>query len=94
MPLPTAVGPASTVSRAGVGLLRARLIVPPAVELSGAEPLDERRDLVRPEAPHAAGLGDPDLFHDRPALTLPTPGSDSSSATTFSLPMISSVWPS
>src|ERR687893_721632 len=76
VPFPTAVGPASTVSRAGMWF-----VAPwrsgtcgagwPAggAEMS-AKPLDERLGLVRPEAAYPASLGDPDLFHDRPSLHL------------------------
>src|SRR5690606_20849301 len=44
------------------------------VVLISAKPLDERRRLVGSEASDAAGLGDPDLFHDRPGLNLTDPG--------------------
>src|SRR3954469_14633141 len=68
-PLPTAVGPASTVRR--------RLPWPPgqvwparSTARSAVEALDERGDLVGPETPHAPRLGDADLFHDLPGAHL------------------------
>src|SRR3954453_5554795 len=69
VPLPTAVGPASTVRR--------RLPWPPgqvwparSTARSAVEALDERGDLVGPETPHAPRLGDPDLLHDLPGAHL------------------------
>ena len=60
VPFPTAVGPASTVNR------RDRLVPPSVTHRSAGEALDERSDLVRPQAAHPPRLGDADLFHDLP----------------------------
>src|SRR5690242_8249193 len=64
VPLPTAVGPASTVSRPGTALICSVAESPPNTPGSAAESLDQGGDLVGPETPHAARLGDPDLLHD------------------------------
>src|SRR5689334_8109311 len=66
VPLPTAVGPASTVSRPGPGTppVSSVVISPPNTGVSAAEALDQGGDLVRAQTSHATRLGDPDLFHD------------------------------
>src|SRR3954453_10325165 len=66
VPLPTAVGPARTVSRRGSG----GILAAPEPTRSAVEALDERGDLVRAEAADTAGLGDADLFHDLPGAHL------------------------
>src|SRR3954468_1768505 len=66
VPLPTAVGPARTVSRRGSG----GIVAAPEPTRSAVEALDERGDLVRAEAADTAGLGDADLFHDLPGAHL------------------------
>src|SRR5665811_686623 len=64
VPLPTAVGPARTVRRAGGGLVGIKSAG------SSAEALAEGRSLVRAEPAHPARLRDPDLGHDRARLHL------------------------
>src|SRR3954447_16423207 len=64
VPLPTAVGPASTVSR------RRPTSMPSNTSRSAREALDERRYLVGTQATHASGLGDADLLHDLPGPDL------------------------
>src|SRR5690606_35003539 len=59
VPLPAAVGPASTVRRPGAGVSSVRL-----AGAGSAKLLDQLGDLVRAEATHPARLGDPDLGHD------------------------------
>src|SRR5918998_144377 len=75
VPFPTAVGPASTVRRAGESFVAPWRPESDAGRRAGgaemsAKPLDECLGLVRPEAAYPASLGDPDLFHDRPGLHL------------------------
>src|SRR3954467_10102928 len=64
VPLPTAVGPARTVSRGR----------PPCATTSAVEALDECGDLVRAQPAHPARLGDPDLLHDLAGAHLAHPG--------------------
>src|SRR4051794_40460557 len=66
VPLPTAVGPASTVSRPGSGITPPSSVVasPPNTGVSAAEALDQGGNLVGAQTSHTPRLGDPDLFHD------------------------------
>src|SRR5262245_35352170 len=77
VPLPTAVGPARTVRRAGRGgavSSRGEDTGAGGVAEMSAKPLDERGRLVGTQPAHAACLGDPDLLHDRPGLHLTDTG--------------------
>src|SRR3954463_11781129 len=69
VPLPTAVGPASTVRRR-LPWRPGQVWPARSTARSAVEALDERGDLVGPETPHAPRLGDPDLLHDLPGADL------------------------
>src|SRR3954451_24744895 len=66
VPLPTAVGPASTVSRPGSGMpLPGSLVAsPPNTGESATEALDQGGDLIGAQTAHAPRFRDPDLFND------------------------------